>query len=157
MSRGSKKALRGKRYKERYEDPKNSPTLENGDGSRSTHSMSAEVDEFGNWFAFPTVVERSDGSMHRFENNQKAMDDALTKGNYTKFDNKEEAINYASGGYKSKEFKEHYKSQPRPEDNRTEDEKSEDKKRRKKKHKKKEGPAVEKEVLLGALSRQRLS
>ena len=33
------------------------PSIQNEDGSRSTHRMAAEVDENGNWIAFPEIQE----------------------------------------------------------------------------------------------------
>lgn len=39
-------------------------------GSPSTHSMAADVDQDGNWFVYPTVVQRPDGNLQRLSRNE---------------------------------------------------------------------------------------
>ena len=41
-------------------------------GESSTHSMAAEVDEKGEWFVYPTVVPKGDGSLRRMTNPEAA-------------------------------------------------------------------------------------
>jgi len=84
----------------RIENPKDSPFLTNEDGSVSTHRMAAEVDEDGNWYAFPTIVELPDGTLHQFKENRVAMDYAIRTGEFLKMPGQREAIDYAEGGYK---------------------------------------------------------
>lgn len=75
------------------------PAITNEDGSRSTHRMAAEVDENGNWLAFPEIQE-VDGKLVQMET-QKAMAKALREGNYKSFGkDKDSALEYAKGGYK---------------------------------------------------------
>lgn len=75
------------------------PSIQNEDGSRSTHRMAAEVDENGNWIAFPEIQE-VEGSLVELEK-QKAMARALREENYKNFGkDKNSALEYAKGGYK---------------------------------------------------------
>lgn len=83
---------------DRINNPKKYPYIKNKDGSVSTHRMSAEVDEKGNWYVFPTI--QYDGKkLKQFKNTQKAMENALATGNYLQM-SKEKALEYAKGGYK---------------------------------------------------------
>ena len=86
-------------FVDRINNPQNYPVIENPDGSVSTHRMSAEVDEHGNWYVFPTI-QMENGVLKVYENNQEAMKNALATGNYLQAPNKEEAIRYAEGAYK---------------------------------------------------------
>ena len=75
------------------------PRIENEDGSFSTHRMAAEVDEEGNWYAFP-LVQEVDGKLVELEMPD-AMSRALSEGNIKKFGkDKASAVEYAQGGYK---------------------------------------------------------
>ncbi len=75
------------------------PFITNKDGSHSTHRMAAEVDENGNWLAFPEIQEVN-GKLVQMEK-QKAMAKALREGNYKLFGkDKDSALKYAKGGYK---------------------------------------------------------
>ena len=58
--------------------------LDNGDGTISTHSMSAEVTENGEWRVFPTVLMTSTGKLKRFHfrDAQRIADET---GNYVSF------------------------------------------------------------------------
>lgn len=87
-------------FVQRIKDP-NRAVIQNPDGSVSTHRMAAEVDENGNWFAFPTIVEQPNGELKEFDTNQEAMDFALRTGENIPFGrNKAKALDFARGGYK---------------------------------------------------------
>jgi hypothetical protein len=62
--------------------------------------MSAEVDDKGNWYVFPTIVQMPTGELYEFKDPYQAMEYNKRTGNYLPMKSKEEAINYASGGYK---------------------------------------------------------
>jgi hypothetical protein len=84
---------------DRINNPEKYPYIANKDGSVSTHRMAAETDENGNWYVFPTI--QFDGKkLIRFKTNQKAMENAMLTGNFLPMSSKEEALNYAEGGYK---------------------------------------------------------
>jgi hypothetical protein len=86
-------------YITRINDP-DQPSITNEDGTVSTHRMAAEVDENGNWFAFPTI-QMIDGELVPFEDNREAMAKAMETNNFKTFgDNKAAALEYAEGGYK---------------------------------------------------------
>ena len=85
---------------DRIDNPDMYPVITNPDGSVSTHRMAAEMDADGKWYAFPTIVMQLDGTLKQFETNQEAMDYNLSVGNYIPMETKEQAIEYASGGYK---------------------------------------------------------
>lgn len=79
----------------------NAPFIQNPDGSRSTHRMAAEVDDKGNWFAFPTIVQLPDGKLHKFEDNFEAMNYNRQRGEAVNFgQDKDSALQFAEGGYK---------------------------------------------------------
>lgn len=70
-------------------------------GNPQTHRMAAEVDENGNWYAFPTIVRKQDGTMHVFDDNFQAMDYALKTGEFIPFQkDKNKALDFAENGYK---------------------------------------------------------
>ena len=72
------------------------PTLENRDGTVSTHSMAyGEAD--GKYYVYPTVVYR-DGKMQRLGPDT-ALNRAITSGDYIVFDNEQDAADF------SKEYK----------------------------------------------------
>tara|TARA_R110000796_G_scaffold136566_2_gene252743 strand:+ start:2130 stop:2450 length:321 start_codon:yes stop_codon:yes gene_type:complete len=81
-------------------DPDNYPYIDNEDGTISTHKMAAEVDEEGNWFVFPTIVQLPTGELYDFKSNAKAMEYNLKNNNYLPMKTKKEALDYAKGGYK---------------------------------------------------------
>ena len=86
-------------FVDRINNPDKYPYIKNKDGSVSTHRMSAEVDENGNWFVFPNI--QFDGKkLIQFKTNQEAMENAIATGNFLKMPSKEKAIDYARGGYK---------------------------------------------------------
>jgi len=85
---------------DRINNPDKYPGIKNKDGSVSTHRMAAEMDEEGNWFAFPTIVMMPNGKLHEFKDPYLAMEYNLRTGNFLPMKNKEEALKYAEGGYK---------------------------------------------------------
>lgn len=66
-------------------------------GNVATHKLGAEMDAEGNWYVFPSVQNLEDG-LHDFTDPRynheewEAMDSALKRGDYVKFDNKDDAI-----------------------------------------------------------------
>jgi hypothetical protein len=77
------------------------PRIDNGDGSVSTHEMAVEVDDNGNWFAFPTIQPGENGQLQRFELRE-AQRRAMETGNYKAFgQDKDAALRYGEGGYKT--------------------------------------------------------
>jgi len=66
----------------------------------STHLMAAEVDENGNWFAFPTIQPGPNGQLVKMDL-RNAQKKAMKEGNFKAFGkNKQAALEYAEGGYK---------------------------------------------------------
>jgi len=60
-------------YQERINNPEIYPSIQNSDGSRSTHKMAVEVDENGDWYAFPTIVQLDNGTLYEFKDNYQAL------------------------------------------------------------------------------------
>lgn len=87
---------------DRINNPEKYPYITNEDGSISTHNMAAEVDEDGNWFVFPTIVQLPSGELYKFKDSTSAQEYNLRTNNYLPMKNKKEAIDYAKGGYKNK-------------------------------------------------------
>ena len=85
---------------DRVEKPEEYPYIENEDGSISTHRMAAERDAEGNWYVFPTIVQLPSGELYEFKDNSMAMKYNLRTNNFLPFTKKQEALNYAKGGYK---------------------------------------------------------
>ena len=84
----------------RINNPQDYPVIWNEDGSYSTHRMAAEMDDKGNWYVFPTIVQMPTGELYQFKDSSQAMDYNLRTGNYLPMKSKEEALSYAEGGYK---------------------------------------------------------
>ena len=83
-------------FERRWLDNK-APSLQNEDGTRSTHKMAwAEVD--GKYIAYPTIVQATKGLQPLSDD--AAVDYALKTGEYRQFDTANEAAAYADGGYK---------------------------------------------------------
>ena len=87
-------------FVDRIMNPEKYPYIENDDGSISTHRMAAEVDENGNWFVFPTIVQLPSGDLKQFEDPLMAMQYNFRTGNFLPMKSKKEALEYAKGGYK---------------------------------------------------------
>lgn len=93
-------------FLDRIRHPRKYPYVTNYDDqgnvvSVSTHRMAAEVDEKGNWYVFPTIVQLEDGSLREFDDPYEAMDFNIAGGNYKKFKSGKAAQEYAKGGYKT--------------------------------------------------------
>lgn len=84
---------------DRILNPQKHPYIVNKDKSISTHRMAAEVDENGNWYVFPTIVPDGKGGLKELDNVE-AFDYALENKQFLQMPSKEEAIDYAKGGYK---------------------------------------------------------
>ena len=91
-------------FLDRIENPEKYPVIQNEDGSISTHEMSAEVDEKGNWFVFPNIVMLETGELYRFKDPMQAKAYNIKTGNFLPMRSKKEAIDYAKGGYKTPKF-----------------------------------------------------
>jgi hypothetical protein len=77
------------------------PFIENQDGTRSTHRMAAEKDEYGTGWAFPTIVQLDNGSLHHFEDHGDALKWNINRGEAVPFGNdKDSALRFAEGAYK---------------------------------------------------------
>jgi len=86
-------------FLDRILNPEKYPYIKNKDGSVSTHRMAAETDERGNWYVFPTI--QFDGKkLTQFKTNREAMENAMATNNFLPMASKQEALNYAEGGYK---------------------------------------------------------
>ena len=87
-------------FLDRINNPEKYPYIKNKDGSVSTHRMAAEIDDkTGNWIVFP-MIQFDGESLKQFETNQDAMDEAIATRNFLEMPSKEEALDYAKGGYK---------------------------------------------------------
>jgi len=89
-------------FLDRIQNPENYPYITNEDGSISTHKMSAEVDEKGNWYVYPNIVRTPTGELYEFKDTRQAMEYNIKNNNYLPMKSKAEAIKYAIGGYKDK-------------------------------------------------------
>ena len=74
--------------------------------SNETHRMAAEVDEKGNWYVFPNVINK-EGTLTKSKNPMKA---ALDNNEYISFGkDKDQALWFAADNYKTQEFRDHHK------------------------------------------------
>jgi hypothetical protein len=101
-------------FLDRIENPEKYPVIKRDNGNISTHRMSAEVDENGNWFVFPNIVMLESGELYEFEDSQQAMQYNLKNNNFLPMPSKKEAIDYAKGGYKTPKFIEFGKNYNKP-------------------------------------------
>jgi hypothetical protein len=77
------------------------PKIINSDNSVSTHKMATEVDANGDWYSFPTIVQRSDGQLHVFDDPFDAMEYGKATGEIIPFGkDKDAALSFGAGGYK---------------------------------------------------------
>lgn len=85
-------------FEQRILNPNSYPSIDNGDGSKSTHRMAySEVD--GKFVAYPTIVQAPNGDLVPL-NDQGAFTHAMNSGEFREFKTEKEAESYASGGYK---------------------------------------------------------
>lgn len=104
-----------KEFVRRVLDPSlNVNPVQNEDGSTSSHSMAAEVDEEGNWFVFPTVVNKGD-RLERLKNpdgsvmdGQQARRANMETGELISFGKDKNGAIAFSQLYKPKAFKEFF-------------------------------------------------
>ena len=90
--------MAGPEFLERAKNPQDYPFIQNDDGSVSTHLMSAEIDEDGRIYAFPTIVPKPNGELMKFDDRWKALDYNKKIGNLMEFDTIEEAVEFSKGG-----------------------------------------------------------
>lgn len=93
-------------FVDRINNPSKHPFVRNRDGSISTHRMAAEYDEIGDrWIVFP-MIQMKEGKLQVYEDNQVevAKRSAINSSNFLEM-SKNDAINYAKGGYKTKALK----------------------------------------------------
>lgn len=84
-------------FEKRILNPSQYPTLQNEDGSYSTHQM-AWGDSDGKFFAYPTIVQQGNQLIRLPD--ALAFQHAMESGEYRMFSTPEDADAYASGGYK---------------------------------------------------------
>ena len=99
-------------FVDRVLNPHNYPLPEeNEDGSISTHKLSAEIDEEGNTYVFPTKMYTNKAPYRRkyvqYEDSYKALDRAKAEGNVIKFDTIDEAVEFTKN-YKPQNFLSYY-------------------------------------------------
>ncbi len=87
-----------KNFVQRYLTPSRFPSIQNTDGSYSTHRMaSAETD--GKFIVYPTIVQLPDGNLRELGDDE-AYYYALKTGEFMEFPSDKEARAFAEGGYK---------------------------------------------------------
>lgn len=79
-----------KSFVKRILSPDKYPTLDNNDGTISTHSMAWGETEDGRVFAYPTVLLRPDGSLERY-GDAEAWEHTQRTGNFIEFPSREQA------------------------------------------------------------------
>jgi|TARA_R100001530_G_scaffold3596_5_gene5300 hypothetical protein len=97
-----------KPFVDRITNPQNYEVINNPDGSVSTHKMAAEIDENGQAWAFPTIVQTPEG-LNQFDNTWEAMKYNIENENAIRFNSIDEALDF-SINYKNSEFKNYYKN-----------------------------------------------
>lgn len=86
-------------FVKRILDARDFPTLDNEDGSYSTHSMSWSDDGSGRYFVYPTVVPDKSGLLQRLDPDA-AVKSAQSTKNFIELGSADEA-DYFSKNYKS--------------------------------------------------------
>jgi hypothetical protein len=94
-------------FMDRINNPNNYDIVTNDDGSISTHRMSAEIDENGQAWAFPMIVQTDEG-LHEYDDPFEALDYNKQTNNAIPFDSIDEALEY-SKTYKPEGFNNFYK------------------------------------------------
>jgi hypothetical protein len=85
-------------FEKRILKPGSYPTIDNGDGSVSTHRMAYGGVDNG-FVAYPTIVQKPDGKLVQLGDDE-AFDFAMKNREYRMFDKESDAASYAEGGYK---------------------------------------------------------
>ena len=99
-----------KQFMQRVINPPFGKYLHNGDGSRSTHSMMADInDDTGDWLVYPSVIP--DGSEYGLQrlDRRDAMKTALDSGNFINFGQNKQAKDNSI--WFSKNYKKYWDSQ----------------------------------------------
>ncbi len=92
-------------FEDRINNPEKYPYLINEEGEFVTHRM-ADADNM----VYPLVQLQADGTLKDFGKDFEGAREAAEKsGNFKVFETKEEAQNYAEGGYKTDKFKKYYR------------------------------------------------
>lgn len=86
-------------FEQRVLKPNSYPSVDNGDGSVSTHRMAyGETD--GRYVAYPTIIQPKKSNQLVELGDREAFEYAMGSGEYRSFKTEEEAKSYAEGGYK---------------------------------------------------------
>tara|TARA_R110000796_G_scaffold215784_2_gene331806 strand:- start:907 stop:1260 length:354 start_codon:yes stop_codon:yes gene_type:complete len=93
-------------FVKRINDPGAYGVIDNDDGSQSTHRMSAEIDEQGQAWAYPNIVDTPEG-LKQFGDTWEAMRYNIESGNAIPFPDIDTALDF-SKNYKTPEFNEYY-------------------------------------------------
>ena len=85
-----------KEFVKRAMVPEAFPSIDNGNGSISTHLMNAEIID-GRWLVFPSIVTTENGLKNLVdgEDKSRAVDYALKTGEYIEFGDADEAIAFS--------------------------------------------------------------
>lgn len=81
-------------FVQRYLDPAGHPTIQNPDGTVSTHRMAS-----GDRMVYPTIIQNPDGSLRQLTD-QQAYQYAMKTGEYIQFPTEADARWFAENGYK---------------------------------------------------------
>jgi hypothetical protein len=98
-------------FVKRINDPGAYGVIDNDDGSQSTHRMSAEIDEQGQAWAYPNIVQTPEG-LKQFDDTWEAMRYNIESGNAIPFPDIDTALDF-SKNYKTPEFNEYYEGKRR--------------------------------------------
>lgn len=85
-------------FEQRVLRPSAYPSIDNKDGTFSTHRMAWGGGDDG-YYAYPTIIQGEDGQLVQLDDDA-AWFHAMGKGEYRRFNTPEEASSYADGGYK---------------------------------------------------------
>lgn len=85
-------------FEQRILRPNDYPSIDNGDGTDSTHRM-AYSESDNQYYAYPTIVQASDGKLVPL-GDREAWEYARSTGEFRKFGSEKDAADYAAGGYK---------------------------------------------------------
>ena len=86
-------------FEQRILRPNDYPSVDNGDGSFSTHRMAyGETD--GRYLAYPTIVQEPGSKKLKELDDRSAYEYAMRSGEFRSFNTEEEAKTYSEGGYK---------------------------------------------------------
>jgi hypothetical protein len=84
-------------FVQRAENPNANPSIQN-DGYTETHRMGYTDTDNGGAIAFPTIVQKQNGSLHKFENGRDAVKYAIKNKEFIPFNSVEDADAYTQNG-----------------------------------------------------------